>query len=152
MRAITALTLLLFFGLPIASAGAASPGTLSFPPMRGVWADVVANGHEVTVTVKKGSAVSAEKIQVATEKNLKLIVNDYNFDGHPDFAISHIDDGMGTYTIYQRYIYSPKENKFNLLPPKCGDEFINVVMSRKRRTLTNSYMVDNQLRTCRVKY
>jgi hypothetical protein len=146
------LTTLLIFSLSVGIVRAASPNTLSFAPMCGVSTDVVAIGPEVTVTVKKGSDVKTEKIQVETEKNLKLSVDDYNFDGHPDFAISHIDDGMGTYTIYQIYIYSPKENKFVLLSPKCGDEFVNMVVSKKKRTLTNSYMVENEFKTCTMKF
>jgi hypothetical protein len=152
MRAIrTTFTTIFILSLSV-SVRAASPDMLSFAPMCGVATEVVANGQEVTVTVKKGSDVTTEKIQVETEKNLKLTVNDYNFDGHSDFAISHIDDGMGTYTIYQIYAFSPKENKFNLMSPKCGDEFINVVISKKKRLLTNSYMVDNQFKTCTMKY
>lgn len=43
-------------------------------------------------------------IVVKTGQRLKVEVEDYNFDGHEDFAISHRDDGMGTYRMYQVYV------------------------------------------------
>lgn len=125
---------------------------LSFWPTPKVRAEISAKGREVSVTLKNGSYVTTKKIQVETEKSLKLLVDDYNFDGYPDFSISHVDDGMGTYTIYQLYVYSAKENKFNMLQPQCGDEFINIVVSRTKRSLTNSYFSENELKTCTVKY
>jgi hypothetical protein len=147
---LTGFTVLAFACLSAFAAADASK--LAFSPLCDVKAEVVAKDQEVTITVRHGAEVATETIQVETEKKLKLAVDDFNFDGHPDFAISHTDDGMGTYTISQIYSYSAREKKFVALTPKCGDEFINVVVSKKKRTLTNSYMVDNRYKTCTMKF
>ena len=91
-------------------------------------------------------------IALETEKRLKISVEDYNFDGHKDFAISHVDDGMGTYQVSQVYVYSAQAEKFIPLAPKCGDEFINLAVDKARRTLTSSYVVVNKYKTCQMKF
>jgi hypothetical protein len=58
-------------------------------------------------------------------------VVDYNFDGYKDFSVSHIDDGMGTYTIYDVFLYSPKGNGFVAVLPRCGDMFNNILVNKK---------------------
>lgn len=139
-------------GLSGFSALAAVGNKLSFSPCCDVQAEVVADRQEVTVTVKKPGGVATETIQVETENKLKLAVGDFNFDGNSDFSISHIDDGMGTHTISEIYVYAAKEKKFLRLIPKCGDEFINVVISKKKRALTNSYVVNNGYKTCTMTF
>jgi hypothetical protein len=94
----------------------------------------------------------SETIAVDTEKPLRIKVADYNFDGHLDFSISHVDDGMGTYDLYDIYVYAPKEKKFVLLQPKCGDAFINVALAKRERALINSYMVQGRYKTCKMKF
>lgn len=32
-------------------------------------------------------------------------VDDFNFDGVKDFAVSQVDDGMGTYDYYRIFVY-----------------------------------------------
>ena len=86
------------------SAFAAAGNRLSFSPSCDVQAEVVADGQKVTVTVKKNDEVATDAIQIETEKKLQLAVDDFNFDGHSDFSISHTDDGMGTYTISEIYV------------------------------------------------
>ena len=41
---------------------------------------------------------------------------------------------------------------FLALAPRCGDEFINLAVNKAKKTLTNSYIVDNKYRTCQAKY
>ena len=134
------------------SAFATAGNKLSFSPFCNVQAEVVADGQKVIVTVKKNDEIANATIEIETEKKLQLAVNDFNFDGHSDFSISHTDDGMGTYTITEIYVYTAKEKKFLRLTPKCGDEFINVVISKTKRTLTNSYVVNNRYKTCTMKF
>lgn len=93
-----------------------------------------------------------DTIAFDTEKPLRVQVADYNFDGHLDFSISHTDDGKGTYDIYEVYVYAPKERKFVLLAPKCGDDFINLVVAPRQRALINSYMVQGRYKTCRMNF
>lgn len=127
-------------------------GGVTFSPGAGVEASLVVSGPQVLLKVTGKQGESEETIAVETEKKLKVSIEDYNFDGHKDFAISHLDDGMGTYQIYQVYVYSAKAGKFLPLAPKCGDEFINLAVNKAKRTLTNSYMVENKYKTCQMKF
>lgn len=126
--------------------------SVSFSPESKIFATLKINKQDVSVILTKGDLVTTETIHVDTEKTLSLEVKDYNFDGRNDFSISHIDDGMGTYRIYQIYVFSPQQKKFIPLQPKCGDEFINAVISDKKHTLTNSFFSDNQIKTCTMKF
>lgn len=135
-----------------AVAGGDGVAGIRFSPASGVEANLVVRDHEVDVALTGARGSSTETIAVETEKTLKIKVEDYNFDGHKDFSVSHIDDGMGTYEIYQVYLYSDKEKKFVLLAPPCGDEFINLVLDKRAHTLINSYMVDNRYKTCKKKF
>lgn len=125
---------------------------LFFSPAPGISTTVTTQDQDVTLIIRKGANLTSETIHIDTEKRLNLISEDYNLDGHKDFSISHLDDGMGTYTIYQIYLFSEKDGKFIAAQPKCGDEFINIVFSRIRRTLTNSYFSENKVKSCTVKY
>ncbi|MGW8393579.1 XAC2610-related protein [Pseudoduganella sp. HUAS MS19] len=139
-------------GAANACAQAADPGRTEFAPTKGVQAVLTVKVQEVELNIEGPGVQVAETIAVETEKKLRVKVEDYNFDGYKDFSISHTDDGMGTYEISLVYVYSPKEKKFVPLAPRCGDEFINLVVNKSRKTLTNSYFVDNQFRTCKAKY
>lgn len=78
-----------------------------------------------------------------TEKEMHLITEDYNFDGYPDFACYHMDDGMGVYAIFQIFIYNPANAEFKALKipsnysPKC-DEFCDVQLNKKDKTFQSS--------------
>jgi hypothetical protein len=91
---------------------------VSFSPEKGVAAKAHVNGQEVSLTVEGEASKITEKINIETEKALKLVVDDYNFDGHPDFSVSHLDDGMGTMLIYQIYVYSSKTKKIRSHAPQ----------------------------------
>jgi len=130
----------------------ADPGRIEFSPTKGMQALLTAKGQEVELNLAGEGKQATEIITVETEKRLRLKIEDYNFDGFRDFSISHADDGMGTYEVSLVYVYSPNEKKFVPLAPRCGDEFINLVVNKSRKTLTNSYVVDNKYRTCQAKY
>jgi hypothetical protein len=134
------------------SAPACAAERIAFSPAQGVQAALLVNGAEVQIALHGPAIDSSDTIALETEKKLKITVEDYDFDGHKDFSISHVDDGMGSYQIFQVYLYSVKEKKFVRLAPKCGDEFINLAVNRSKRTLTNSYMVENRYKTCQMKY
>lgn len=125
---------------------------IAFSPAPGVQAALLVKGAEVQLKVSGPAIDSSDTIAVDTGKKLNITVEDYDFDGHQDFSISHIDDGMGSYQIFQVYLYSMKEKKFLRLAPRCGDEFINLAVNKRKRTLTNSYIVDNRFSTCQMKY
>lgn len=123
-----------------------------FSPTTGVEANLIVRDHAVEVALTGVNGGSTETIAIETEKKLNLKLEDYDFDGHKDFSVSHVDDGMGTYEIYQVYLYSSKENKFVLLAPPCGEEFINLVVEKRARTLVNSYISNNRYKTCKKKF
>lgn len=123
-----------------------------FSPDSGVKVELLVRGHDVHLNLSGRSGVSSSIIAVETEKALRIQIADYNFDGHKDFSISHVDDGMGTYQIYQVYVYSPNEGRFLPLTPRCGGEFINLVVNSSKKALTSSYVVDNRYRICQSRY
>lgn len=57
-----------------------------------------------------------------------------NFDVYKDFSVSYIDSGMGTYTLYRILVYDNTGDKFVEITPKCGDQFINVVLNTETLT------------------
>lgn len=130
----------------------AAQSVREFVPKCGIAAKVVVEDAQVAFEVTKGALRHADSVTIETEKALRVQVADYNFDGYDDFAVSHLDDGMGTYTIFHIYAYVPKTNKFVAMTPKCGDEFINVVLNKKRRALNNSYYADNVMKACTQKF
>lgn len=78
-----------------------------------------------------------------TGREMHLVNEDYNFDGYNDFACYYLDDGMGVYTIYQIFIYNPKNKQFKKLripsnsSPKC-DEFCDIQLNKKEKTFQSS--------------
>jgi hypothetical protein len=123
-----------------------------FTPDAGVVVKLAAGEQEVNVTIDGQKGQVEQKIVVETEHKLTITVEDYNFDGYKDFSISHLDDGMGTYSIYQVYLYSPKSERFVTLTPACGDEFINLRLVKKKRLLVNSYVDGNKWKSCNAKF
>jgi len=132
------------------AAADANVAPIRFAPTAGVKASLLVHEHEVDISVTGAHGESRETVVVETEKNLKINLEDYNFDGHMDFSISHVDGGMGTYDVHQVYVYSVEQNKFVQLTPKCGDEFINLVVDKRSRTLLSSYVVNNRYMTCKM--
>ena len=141
-----------FIGLALGTVASAAAAPTTFEPKCGISASVTLEGQQLSYEVRKGDSTSAGALTLETEKTVRVTVADYNFDGYQDFSASHTDDGMGTYTLFHIFVYEPKTNNFVALRPKCGDEFINVVVNPKKRTLTNSYFADNRMKSCSAKY
>jgi len=116
-----------------------------------------APGHPIKIETQ-GSNVKIEEIntennkliELDTDKAIHIEVDDYNFDGVTDFSAWHIDDGMGTYSIYRVFIYDAKNNDFNEVFPQCGDEFINLKKDQKSQSLLSTYFEENIPKTCRT--
>jgi hypothetical protein len=134
-----------------ARAGTADPATV-FTPAAGVKATLTVRDQHVEVTVAGPRGRSTESLPFETEQPLRIKVDDYNFDGHEDFSVSHVDDGKGTYDLYDIYVYAPKTGRFERLAPTCGDDFINVRLDRKRRALINTRVENFRFTTCRMKF
>lgn len=79
---------------------------------------------------------------------LHIEVADYNFDGHEDFAIWHLDDGKAVHKIYRIFLYVPRQKTFKEALSRCGDTFINVRRDLKRRRLLSTQWIDNMPTSC----
>jgi hypothetical protein len=139
-------------GMLVAELKGATEEPVVFMPKLGIRATVVVKGAEAEYEVTDRYVKNVGATAMQTEKKVNVTIADYNFDGYKDFSLSHIDDGMGTYTKFRIFVYSPKASNFVELVPECGGEFINVVRSDKKRRLTNSYFVDHQMKSCNKKY
>ncbi len=146
------LQLLAAVALAASSCAFANDGDVTFSPASGVVATLLVRGQQVELTLQGLHGDSRQVIGVETERPLRIDVEDYNFDGHRDFAISRLDDGMGTYRIHQVYVYAASEGRFVALAPKCGDEFINLRVDKRNRALINSYVEEQRYRTCVMKF
>ena len=144
----------IIFAVPLGlmSCFATADSKLSFSPQYKAEAEVISKGQEIKVTAKVGLQEVTDTFTIETQKELRLAVDDFDFDGRMDFSASHTDDGMGTYLISHLYRYSARDRKFVPMAPKCGDEFINMVVSKKKRTLTNSYVFGDRYKTCTITF
>lgn len=92
-----------------------------------------------------------KKIEFGTEQTLNIEISDYNFDKNLDFSIWHSDDGKGVYDIYRIFLYNKETKTFAEAQSKCGDEFINVKIDKKTKTITSTIFEDNIPKTCHTK-
>lgn len=125
---------------------------VSFSPDGYRHAVVTVSRQVLTTRWKPSTEEGAATIVIETQNPVAIKVNDYNFDGYQDLSISSIDEGMGRYRIYRIFTYSASCHEFVEIRPACGDDFINVRLAKKSRTLTNSYYSDNVMKTCTKKY
>jgi hypothetical protein len=114
------------------------------------------DGTTTTIAISKHlinvkNSNTEQSIEFYSENELHVATDDYNFDGYPDFSVWHIDEGMGTYTIHRTFIYAPKEQSFYEVAPKCGDEFINLKVDRKKKRLQSTYFDNNAPKLCYTK-
>ncbi|WP_448683158.1 XAC2610-related protein [Pseudomonas nicosulfuronedens] len=92
-----------------------------------------------------------KKIEFDTEKTLNIEIYDYDFDKNLDFSIWHSDDGKGVYDIYRIFLYNKKTKTFAEAQSKCGDEFINVKIDKKTKTIASTIFEDNTPKICHTK-
>lgn len=123
---------------------------VDFSPEKGVHANLALRDTGVALVINDGGASKPVTIDWETETSLRVSVADFNFDGRPDFAVSQLDWGMGTYHIYRIFLYDRRKRDFTELRPRCGAEFINVRLSG--RTLVNHYVVDHVWKACRMTF
>jgi hypothetical protein len=131
---------------------AAEERPLRFSPAPGVKTVLEIDGQTVTVSTTAPSSKRSRAIVFDTEMPLYAAIADYNFDGYPDFAIWHTDEGKGTYSIYRIFTFSRARSDFVELVPACGDEFVDVRLSNKDKLLHNSYYSDNRIVSCAHRY
>ncbi|WP_412548439.1 XAC2610-related protein [Pseudomonas sp. PDM18] len=109
---------------------------------------ITTEGSSIIIT---GDNEEKETINIDTESKLNIEIADYNFDGNLDFSVWHMDEGMGTYLIYRVFIFKPKIKKFTEANPNCGDEFINLNLDRKSKTVSSTYFKNNTPRVCHTR-
>jgi hypothetical protein len=145
----------IFAGLMVllsASARSDDVREFRFLPESSVRATVTVANQEVSFSTKFGGLYKNSKVSIDSENPVRVEIDDYNFDGFKDFSLSHVDDGQGTYSIYRIFVYSRKTRNFVEIQPKCGDEFINIKLDKKNKTVINSYYSDNVMTGCSKKY
>ena len=142
---------LLFLALAFFSLLArASEDARVFSPAPGVKAEITTDGGALTWKVYYRGGNNKGRVDVDTEKSIYVDVNDYDFSGRLGFSVWHVDDGMGTYSIYRVFTFSPSANKFVERNPAslCGDEFNNLRIDKKRRRLVSTFWDQNIPKTC----
>lgn len=128
----------------------ATEGTSVFSPAPGVKAIVTIDRQSLSWDVHYGTAKNQGRVDIDTEKSIHLDINDYDFSGHLGFAVWHVDDGMGSSSIYRVFTFSPTKMQFIEQGPTslCGDEFINLTVDMRRRVLLSTFWDENIPNTC----
>jgi hypothetical protein len=75
----------------------------------------IVNDSVMEIITSRNKSIQIIKDFDATEKEIRLAVDDYNFDGYEDFAIHQADAGWGVYEVYSLYIFDYKTKQFKLL-------------------------------------
>jgi hypothetical protein len=137
---------LVFFSL----SARALEGVRFFSPAPGVKAEITTEGQVLTWKVYYGGGSNHGRVDIDAEKPIYIDVKDYDFSGRLGFAVWHVDDGVGAYSIYRVFTFSPSTNKFVERSPAslCGDEFINLAIDKKRHRLYSTYWHQNIPKIC----
>ena len=117
-------------------------------------------GTQVSATISKLALVYSIVTDDAPPRTVELaldletepllLVEDFNFDGHPDLSFSHLDEGKGTYMIHRIFVFDPASITFEEARPSCGDGFINVTVDRHNRLLTSTVFHENRPKLCKT--
>ncbi|CAM2164217.1 conserved exported hypothetical protein [Paraburkholderia sacchari] len=121
-----------------------------FSPAHGMKAVVAVDGQVLTWVINYGHGDNRDRVVIDTEKNVHIDVDDYDFSGRLGFAVWHVDDGMGTYSVYRVFTFSPSTKKFveRVPAPQCGDEFVNLRIDKKRHRLLSAFWDGNIPKVC----
>lgn len=87
-------------------------------------------------------------IEFYAENKINIEINDYNFDGVKDFAVWHMDDGMGVYKVYRVFVFNVKAEAFLEIFPDCGDEFLNLKINSVSHSLLSTYFNEGEPKVC----
>jgi hypothetical protein len=140
---------LIFVAISLCSHAAFSQTKTIFHPAKNIETSIEKINQTVTVTVLVDAIVKSQNIITEeTEKEIHIKIDDFNFDGFKDFSLSHVDDGMGTYTIDRVFLYSPKDAKFIEANSKCGDGFLNLQLLKRKKMLRSTYYANNRPKLC----
>lgn len=126
----------------------AADGTTEFSPEPGVTATVSIDGPTVTDQVSWRQGKNTGSLWIEAETRKTITVDDYNFDGRPDFSVSYLDEGMGVHTVHRVFLYSAQMKGFIELPPACSNEFLDLRIDKKHKRLLSTYYRNNAPETC----
>ena len=118
----------------------------------GISAKVEVDSQNIFISIKEKNDVIFQKIVTDIQKKITLHSEDYNFDGFDDFSFSYFDEGQGTFFISRVFLYSPSDKGFYEIHPACGDEFINLKVDKKSKTLISVFFKENSPRLCKTKF
>ncbi|TDG05873.1 hypothetical protein E1N52_23435 [Paraburkholderia guartelaensis] len=111
-----------------------------------------ARDGKVAYKINDKEGVIEKSIDVDTESKLHLSAGNYRFNGEKGFAISWLDEGAGVYEVYRIFTYSRRLRDFEEQSPACGDEFLNVKLDGKTRTIKSMYFSGNDPVICVTKF
>lgn len=144
---------IILFISPLVSFNAFSSNTIEFNISNKYNAEITTVGHEGDYEVKykifvKTRLIQEKTIHLDSEKEIKILIDDFNFDGKKDFSIWHNDEGMGSYKIFRIFIFTDKNHDFNEIHPACSDNYIDVRIDKQKKEIISSYLDDNQVKKC----
>jgi hypothetical protein len=125
-------------------------GDYYFSPTSGVKAKISTKGQTVKWKVYFTRGSKEGHFDIDTEKSIHVDVNDYDFSGRRGFAVWHVDDGMGVYSVYRVFTFSPSTNQFieRNPVPQCGGEFNNLRVDEKGHRLFSTFWDQGIPKTC----
>jgi hypothetical protein len=139
--------ILFFFSLT-----AAAKNRINFHPEKNISAEITTIEGEILISIKNDFGIFLQKIVYEdSRRKSSIYVDDYNFDGLKDFSVSHLDEGQGVFEINRVFLYLPKEKSFSEAFPACGDEFVNLKVDKKNKTLLSTYFSQNEPKRCRTR-
>jgi len=121
---------------------------LTFSPNKGVEIEAYTKEQMLFYKIATSENIKPHEIEFDTDKKISLAIKDFNFDDHPDMSVSHLDDGMGVFTVFRVFIYSPANKDFYEIFPDCGEQFLNLRIDADNRKLISSYFSNNVPTTC----
>jgi hypothetical protein len=116
---------------------------LEFSPMVGVDVKSRVEGSNLIYLVSTNEEQASNIVTFDTEKKIHMEISDFNFDGYSDLAAWHIDDGMGNFSVFRVFIFSPSTRKFTEYFPACGDQFLNLKLEQLSKKIISTYFEDN---------
>lgn len=96
---------------------------------------------EVRYQITFNDKVHSGNIRVEALRDIRIGIDDYNFDGVKDFSINYFDDGWGVYEISRIFVFLPSIEKFNEVFPNgegCPGEFISMRVDKKAQAIISS--------------
>ncbi|CAM2187033.1 conserved exported hypothetical protein [Paraburkholderia sacchari] len=139
-----------FVSLFLAFSVRAAENSKSFSPVPGVKAVIeLQSNHLIWKTYYRNGTAQGD-VNIDTEKIIHVNVESYDFSGRYGFSVWHVDDGMGVYSVYRVFTFSPSSNRFveRIPSPICGDEFVNLKVDKKGHRLVSTYWNNNVPKQC----